>query len=303
MNSANHHYIPQFYLRMFSCNPKASKNKQKIFHLSPGKDIDQGPIKNVCTYPGFNTMEQENILSRIENELAPSLKGLVKSQTFTDNNKYMMKKLTSLLIAGSLRFRLAYSQMEDASLALGDNFEKYFIKEHRIQGRLGATLSCAEKIFEELIDNYQTMLLFTAKIDSFITSDSPVVFHAKKTHQEDYIIDFTDIDPTPALDENTNKIYGLELSYKIKRIRIPASVLYVPLSSRNLLILIDDKKLQYEIVSGQQMVSGHEINRLNKRIFGRCMLGVLASSESLLQQYNGVVSRKGGGIITTYTDS
>ena len=303
MNSVNHHYIPQFYLRMFSCNPKASKSKQEIFYLCPGKDIDKAPIKNVCTYPEFYTEEQEKMLSRIESELALSLRGLVKSQTFTDNSRYMMRRLTSLLIAGSLRFKWAYSQMEDALLALGDDFEKYFTREYRIKGGLRRTLLCAEKIHEELNSNYQTMLLCTSKIDSFITSDSPVVFHAKETHQEDYVIDFTDIDPTCALDENTKKISGLNLSYKIERIRIPASVLYVPLSSRTLLILIDNKKLQYEIVLGQQIVSEHEINRLNKRIFGRCMLGALASSASLLQQYKGVVKQKGGGIISTYTNS
>ena len=303
MNSANHHYIPQFYLRMFSRNPKISKSKQEIFYLIPGKDIDKAPIKDVCTYPGFNTVEQENILSRIENELAPSLKDLVKSQTFTDDSKSMVKKLTSLLIAGTLRYRGTYSEMEDALIPLDDDFEKYFIRELRVQGRLGFTLLCAEKIFEELNNNYKTMLLLTSKIDSFITSDSPVVFHAKETHQEDYIIDFTDISPHPVFDENTNKISGLELSYKIERIRIPASVLYVPLSSRTLLILIDDKKLQYEIVSGQQMVSEQEINHLNKRIFGRCMGGVIASSESLLEQYKGIVTQEGGGIITRYTHS
>ena len=303
MNRANHHYIPQFYLRMFSCNPKASKSKQEIFYLCPGKDVDKAPIKNVCTYPGFNTVEQENILSRIESGLALSLRDLVKSQTFTNNSRDMIKKLTSLLIAGSLRFRQVYSEMEDKLVALGDDFEKYFIKEDRIQGRLETTLLCTEKIFEELIDNYQTMLLFTAKIDSFITSDSPVVFHAKEPHQEDYIIDFKDITPTPALDENTNKISGLNLSYKIERIRIPAAVLYVPLSSRTLLILIDNKKFQFEIVSGRRIVSERDINRLNKHIFGRCMLGVLACSESLLQQCKGVVRQEGGGTITTYTNS
>ena len=193
--------------------------------------------------------------------------------------------------------------MEDALIQLGDDFEKYFTREYRIKGGLGRTLLCAEKIHEELNNNYQTMLLLTSKIDSFITSDSPVVFHAKETHQEDYIIDFTDIAPTPALDENSNKISGLNLSYKIERIRIPAAVLYVPLSSRTLLILIDNKKLQFEIVSGRQMVSEQEINHLNKHIFGRCMLGVLACSESLLQQCKGVVKQEGGGIIRTYTNS
>ena len=159
MNSENHHYIPQFYLRMFSCNPKASKSRQEIFYLIPGKDIDKAPIKKICTYPGFNTEEQENILSDIESKLAPSLRNLVKSQTFTDDSSDMMKKLTALLIAGSLRFRLVYSQMEDALTQLGDDFEKYFTREYRIKGGLGRTLLCAEKIHEELNNNYQKYVI------------------------------------------------------------------------------------------------------------------------------------------------
>ena len=199
---------------MFSCTPKASKSKQEIFCLTTDKDIYRERIKNVCTYPEFNTEEQENILFAIENELAPPLRDLVKSQTVKDNSKYMMRKLTSLLIAGSLRFRGIYSQMEDALMLLGDDYEKYFTKEYRIQGRLETTLLCAEKIHEELNDNYQTMLLLTSKIDSFITSDSPVVFHAKEVSQKDYIIDFTDIAPTLVFDENTKELSSLKLSYK-----------------------------------------------------------------------------------------
>ena len=192
--------------------------------------------------------------------------------------------------------------MEDTLTQLGDDFEKYFTREYRIQGRLDYTLLCTQKIHEELEDNYQTMFLLTAKYDSFITSDSPVFFHAKEDSPEDYIIDFTRIDPTPALDEDTNKISGLNLSYKIERIRIPASVLYVPLSSKTLLMFIDTKKLHYGIDPDQQlMVSDHEINRFNKHIFGRCNSYAFASSEDLLQQCKGIVRPEGGGIIRTYT--
>ena len=305
MNSVNHHYIPQFYLRMFSCNPKASKSKREIYCMTIGKDISKERIKNVCTYPAFNTEEQENILSAIENELAPPLRALVESHTFKDNSRYMMKKLTSLLIAGSLRFRGVYSQMEDALGydMLGDNYEKYFTQEYRIQGRLRATLLCAKKIHEELNDNYPIMLLLTSKIDSFITSDSPVVFHAKEVSREDYIIDFIDIEPAVFLNENTKELFFEGLSYKIKRIRIPASVLYVPLSSKTLLILIDNKKLHYEGVPNRAMVSAQEINHLNTHVLGRCMEDVFASSESLLQQCRGIVRQEGGGIITIYTNS
>ena len=108
------------------------------------------------------------------------------------------------------------------------------------------------------------MLLLTAKIDSFITSNSPVFFHAKEDSPEDYIIDFARIDPTPALDENTNKISGLNLSYKIERIRIPASVLYVPLSSKTLLMFIDTKKLHYGIAPDRLMIGEQEINRFKQ---------------------------------------
>ncbi len=191
--------------------------------------------------------------------------------------------------------------MEDALIQLGDDFEKYFTRECRIQGRLDYTLLCTRKIHEELNDNYQTMFLLTAKYDSFITSDSPVFFHAKEDSPEDYIIDFTRIAPTPALDENTNKISGLNLSYKIERIRIPASVLYVPLSSKTLLMFIDTKKLRYGIAPDRPMIRKQEINRFNRHIFGRCNSYAFASSEDLLQQCKGVVRPEGGGIIRTYT--
>ena len=291
---------------MFSCNPKASKSRREIYCLTmKGKDISKERIKDVCTYPAFNTQEQEKILSAIENELAPPLRDLVESQTFKDNSKYAVRKLTSLLIAGSLRFRGVYSLMEDALLLLGNDFEKYFTKEYRIQGRLDYTLLCAEKIHEELSDNYQTMLLLTAKYDSFITSDSPVFFHAKVDNREDYIIDFTEIEPTPFLDENTKNLSSIGLSYKVEKIRIPASVLYVPLSSKTLLVLIDDKKHHYEVVPNRQrlMISDQEINHFNKHTFGRCNSYVFASSEDLLQQCKGIARPEGGGIITTYTYS
>ena len=302
MNSVNHHYIPQFYLRMFSCNPRASKSKQEVYCLTTDKDIYRERIKNVCTYPAFNTEEQEDVLSAIESEIALYLRNVVKSRIIDDDRAYMMRKLTSLLIAGTLNFRGVYSQIEDELVQLGDDFEKYFTREYRILGGLGLTLLCAEKICEELNNNYPTMILGTTKIDSFVTSDSPVVFHAKEDYREDYIVDFADITPALVSDKNTKEV-SLKLSYKIERIRIPASVLYVPLSSRDLLILIDNKKLQYEIVPYRLMVSEYEINHLNKHVFGRCMSCIFASSESLLQQCKGVTRQEGGGTITTYTNS
>ena len=303
MNSVNHHYIPQFYLRMFSCNPKASKSKQKIYCMDmKEKNISKQRIKDVCTYPAFNTKAQEDRLSAIESELAPPLRDLVESRTVKENSAYMMRKLTSLLIAGTLRFRSVYSQIEDELVQLGGDFEKYFTREYRILGGLGLTLLCAEKICEELNNNYPTMILGTTKIDSFITSDNPVVFHAKEDYREDYIVDFTDITPALVSDRNTKEV-SLKLSYKIERIRIPASVLYMPLSSRDLLILIDNKKLQYEIVPDRLMVSEYGVNHLNKHVFGRCMSCVFASSESLLQQCKGIVRPEGIGIISTYSNS
>ncbi len=302
MNSENHHYIPQFYLRMFSCNPKASKSRQEIYCLTmKGKNISKERIKDVCSYPVFNTEAQENRLSAIESELAPPLRDLVESQTFTDNSRYVARTLTSLLIAGSLRFRAVYSQMEDELIQLGDDFEKYFTREYRIQGRLDYTLLCAKKIRKELEDNYQTMFLLTANYNSFITSDSPVVFHAKEDRREDYIIDFTDIEPILFLDENTKELFFRGLSYKIERIRISASVLYVPLSSKTLLMLIDTKKLHYGVAPDRLMISEDEINRFNKHIFGRCNSYAFASSEYLLQHCKGIVRPDEGGIISTYT--
>ena len=288
---------------MFSCNPKASKSRKEIYSLTmKEKDISKERIKDVCTYPEFNTEDQEELLSTIENELAPPLRELVESQNVTDDSAYMLRKLTSLLIAGSLRFRYVYSEMENKVL-LGDNNKKYSIEGFRIQGRLDYTLLCADKIQETLDNKYQTMFLFTAKNESFITSDNPVFFHAKEDSREDYIIDFTEIEPSPLYDENTKHISGIRYSYKVEKIRLPAAVLYVPLSSRTLLMLIDNNKLHYEAFFDRLMVSVDEVNHFNNHVFGNCMECVYASSTSLLQQCKGIVKPEGIGIITTYTNS
>ena len=78
-------------------------------------------------------------------------------------------------------------------------------------------------------------------------------------------------------------------------------VLYVPLSSKTLLVLIDTKKLHYGVAPDRLMISEDEINRFNKHIFGRCNSYAFASSEDLLQQCKGIVRPEGGGIISTYT--
>ena len=59
------HYIPEFYLRMFSINPKDRQSRQKVFCLNKHKEISKEKIDDICTFDGYNTEEQEEALSKL----------------------------------------------------------------------------------------------------------------------------------------------------------------------------------------------------------------------------------------------
>ena len=214
----NYHHIPQFYIRMFSCNPKASKKKQEVFCLTKTKNIHREKIKKVGTYPGYNTEQQEDFLSGIENDLALALRRVVGSES--DNYDIsLMKLLASLLVTGSLKFRRSYSESECMLLSKilrniyrdlgwdyqGDNFHP----NNPVSGRFEQTLLCAGKLYEEL-DRYYDWKLLRADEDIFITSDFPVLFYTYGLYagEPEYIIDFREARTKPILNPSTRELEG-----------------------------------------------------------------------------------------------
>lgn len=294
--SENHHHTSQFYIRMFSCNPKASKSKQEVFYLTKTKRIFRDRIKRICVYPGYYTEAQETILSRMENDLAPALRRVVMGQN-DSNDIFLMKELAALLVAGSLKFRKNYAETEKmlTSKILG-KVHKDFGLDYKdddlrhanpISGRFNQTLLCAEKLYEE-VENYHSLLL-RANEDVFITSDSPVLLYTCGNNAEEleYIMDISEARPQSVRNTVTGEL-EVTLSTQIKRIRIPSGVIYFPLSRNTLLILFDVTMFPSERL--KLCSNKMEVNHLNAHIFGQCDRYAFASSERLLQQCAGIMS-------------
>lgn len=114
---ANHHYIPQFYLRGFS-NGVGRKAKVFVFDSSTNKSFET-LVRNVGSKRHFNKVEYvnadtnaiEDSLSGLESDMAPFLLEVIESRSFPshDHFSYVMN-LLALLSVRNPRFR---KQMAD----------------------------------------------------------------------------------------------------------------------------------------------------------------------------------------------
>lgn len=286
------HYIPAFYLRMFSMNPKDRQSRQKVFCLNKRKEISKEKIDEICTFDGYNTEEQEEALSKLESKMATALRNIVYSDGIEDSNPLdilLVKQLTALLITNTLQFRTNFSEAEMilVSKILGDEYSKYVQHANPISGRLNIMAKCTEKVYEELIHYSEARLYFDEEV--FITSDSPVMFD---TPDFQYIIDFQDIHAEPILGKSSGELEGLRQYYEIERIRIPASRLYIPLSRNTLFILSQDKEELEDMVNEKPYftVTAEELNLFNLRIYGGCNKHAFSSSKELLEKFKDLVS-------------
>ncbi|MFM6271492.1 MAG: DUF4238 domain-containing protein, partial [Dolichospermum sp.] len=68
-NSKNHHYVPQFYLRLFSTDKKSIS----LLNKKRNAIIKGAPIKGQCALENFHGWHEdvENHIARIEGESAP----------------------------------------------------------------------------------------------------------------------------------------------------------------------------------------------------------------------------------------
>ena len=75
------HYVPQFYMRNFSSNPAAKKERQGISFCDLNKNIanDNIPIKSICYEMDFYDSESniENFFKTLEGQWSNTIKELI----------------------------------------------------------------------------------------------------------------------------------------------------------------------------------------------------------------------------------
>lgn len=88
-----HHYVPRFYLKVFSLPRKANKQTIQVFDRKEGKTYPAA-LENVAVERDFNTVHVEGLdpdafekaAADFESELAPALGRIIESRSLQDPN-------------------------------------------------------------------------------------------------------------------------------------------------------------------------------------------------------------------------
>lgn len=183
-DNKKHHYVPVFYMKLFSPDAK----RINLFNIRSEKSIDCIPLKYQCYRDYFygNSGEEEKALGIIESIAATSIKRMIESENIPTPSNYDYSNILIFLLVQA--FRTAYQA--DAINEMSDRLIKYALKPQFEQEFPGTDLSNvriklngASNIGVRIALTSYTMLIdmgwLLVRSDSrgeFITGDTPVIF-------------------------------------------------------------------------------------------------------------------------------
>lgn len=173
----NQHYVPKFYLKLFSNDQKTIQT----FNLKRQKSY-QTSIDHICSKPYFYSKSQEieNALSSLEGSHAEIIKNVVNSQAFPVNGKEYVLLLSFLTLqhARTIKSKTKAVKMMEGffdnivTSLIGKNSDVKIVDPSIHLSRIKNSLQLAPLIFD-----LAPVLLINNTAKSFISSDNPIVFH------------------------------------------------------------------------------------------------------------------------------
>ena len=178
MAKNNHHYVPQFYLRLFGINDKYIH----LYNLKNKLHISEADIKHQCykrKFYGKNDIV-ENALAEIEQDCSITIKEVIASKKLPLRNNPQYNHLLEFVAIQWLRTKSIVEEqtqtIESIARVVGNDFSEEFLdrlKNPEINLVL-VSLSMAG-IIERAIDDLEFHLVFSGAHRGFVTSDNPVV--------------------------------------------------------------------------------------------------------------------------------
>lgn len=207
MTKKNHHYVPQFYLRLFSSDRNLVEKPKRIhlFNIKSNLIRENVGLADQCYKRKFygNTDEVEDALSKVEGDYSQLLSRIIKFEKLPPRDTLERQLLLDFVIVQNLRTKLHVDFQED----IWDGLMKSFLREnidHMNAEQWENVLGKGEApITKEDLDNYKISfgnsailslslanettryaasdlamhLILSGGEDCFITSDNPVVLY------------------------------------------------------------------------------------------------------------------------------
>lgn len=207
MTKKNHHYVPQFYLRYFSCDKNLVEEPKRIhlFNLKREMVKEKVSIKDQCYKRNFygNTDEVENQLSAFESAYSQVLSKIITTGKLPTFGHYEYQVLLNFVIVQHLRSKRHVDLQEEMwnlmlksvfgetldhmSLEQWENLmgkgEKPITRDDLKKVRIGFNnpavfaLSSANDSSQYALFDLGLHLVLSEGESRFITSDNPVVLY------------------------------------------------------------------------------------------------------------------------------
>ena len=175
---AKHHYVPRYYLKPFAANP----NESRLFSMSKDFTIHdkKSKISDICAKKNYNTPQQEQEQSRLEQKHAKILNEFIQTsnpEAFGQNHEFV--ESISFLMGNNIYIRDAITKIlcellerELTSRFDGDISDISIDLGYR--GQLKTSIAFADCVFEEFQD-WQFVRHGPSNGEKvYITSDNPV---------------------------------------------------------------------------------------------------------------------------------
>ncbi len=169
------HYVPRYYLRHFAID----SNESHVHSMSTDFTIhdESSKISKICAKKNYNTPQQEQEQSTLENRHAKILRDFINTpnpETFNQSRDFV--ESVSFLMGNNIYIREAFTKTlsQMVKKELGSEFDGDISIDIGYRGQLKSSMAFADCVFEE----FRSWQFVRNKIDTdekvYITSDNPV---------------------------------------------------------------------------------------------------------------------------------
>ena len=297
MNSTNQHYVPRFYLRNFMSNKVKRKENQRVWALDHDGDIKQPKIDEICAIPDYNTEEQDERLTLLENiRFSPALKSLKSEYPPTnETNTGNLILFVSYLLAGNPKTRHVFTKSLEYHICESAGIERIGGSSNDITDDITGLFEFTERtasLFFQAVSQWIINFVEIKSHESFITCDNPVYIN-NRGQGVLFRVDFSNINyEYITYSDRENRVVGdtLRAISDITAVHFDyPTVICLPLSPKRAMLLHSSIQSIEELNTFMEVKDITLAQCLNFPIYGQSILYAFSHEKSILSSMSGLI--------------